>query len=169
MRALIGIALGLIACIRLQAQNFHTIKVSGLAVVHYTQGNATNIVTKVSGMPQKDVITKVENGVLLITTQGQHNGESIDIQVTNPGIHTVDVGGTSQFYSRGVIQADHLKIAVHHVGAAKVKVDVKQLNIYMNGGDLDITGVAQRQKIKRSRRSERGTLKDENLKIMEDK
>lgn len=153
----------------LQAQEFEAIKVSGIAVVHYTQGTKTNIKVTVAGMPRKDVITKVENGVLIVTTRGNHSGETIDVQVTAPAVKTIEVDDAAEFYSKKIIKAEALKIAVHGSGAAEVKLDVENLSVYMNGGDLRLAGKVNKQKVTRSQRSEHGELDDYFLTVRESK
>jgi len=144
---------------------FHTLKVSGLAVVHLSKGATKTATVEVSGMPMEDLITEEKNGVLTVTTRGQHSGEQIRVLVSAPTLKSIEVGGAAELYSKETIQAEALDISVVDVGAAWLDVDVDKINIHMKGGDLTITGTADEQYIHAlGKDGERGTLNHKNLK-----
>ena len=58
---------------------FTALEISGLAEVIITQASTQKLEISVSGMPITDVLTKVENETLIITTKGFHRGESVKV------------------------------------------------------------------------------------------
>lgn len=127
---------------------FHSLQVSGLAVVYYAPGETTTARVEVSGMPIDDLITRSENGVLTITTRGTHNGEKIKVFVSSPSLKYIEVGGNAILKTEDAIQGNTLKVTVQSNGSADIDVNVKNLEIEtIEAGDLFIRGVTQSQKV----------------------
>ena len=144
---------------------YNSLKVSGLAVVYLTKGEKNKIKLEVSGMPIDNVITKVKNGVLDVTTRGHYNGESIAVYVSSLGLKSIIVGGSSELYGRDIIETSSLNVSVRDAGVARLNVNVSDLKIEMNGGDLNIRGNAKRCAIRYLKHGERGTLNQRQLTI----
>ncbi|MEO0339585.1 MAG: DUF2807 domain-containing protein, partial [Bacteroidota bacterium] len=102
---------------------FHSLVTNGLAVVYLSPGESDEAEINVSGMPMEDLITKVVDGVLTITTRGQHNGESIKVNISAKALKSITVGGASELYSRGPIESDDLQIQLDDVGSAWLEVN----------------------------------------------
>ncbi|MEO1257214.1 MAG: DUF2807 domain-containing protein [Bacteroidota bacterium] len=147
--------------------SFHSLRVRGLAVVHLYSGNANTVKVEVAGMPIADVLTSVKKGYLTVTTRGEHNGEKIRVTVYAPRtLKSIEVGGAAELYSKEKIKTGDLDIMVEDVGAAWLDVEAATVNIYMAGGDLDIAGTADRQKIsEHGRDAKHGTLTNRRLKV----
>jgi hypothetical protein len=143
--------------------SFNHLVVSGLAVVHLTQGDREDIRLEVSGMPIKDVLTEVKNDTLTITTLGEHHGESIDIYVTNPAIRSLEVSGSAELYGQNQFLAAAMNILIRDSAAAYLDVDVLELFILMDGGDLDIGGRYKGKEVRYGKEAPQGTLKSERL------
>ncbi len=146
---------------------FHTLAVSGLAVVYLSHGETGKARLEVSGMPIEDVITTVEGGVLTVTTRGQHNGESIKMYVSSPALKVISVDGAGQLYSENTLRAGRLEISLLGSGAAKLDVDAQDLKVNMNGGDLDLTGKARHYQVFHLENSSRGRLLNPGLSVGE--
>ncbi len=146
---------------------FHSLVTNGLAVVYLSSGEKNTVSVEVSGMPIKDLITKEKDGVLTITTRGNHNGEKISVHISSPSLKYIEVGGASELYSNDPIKAENLEIAVTDAGAAWLEVEVGLVDIRMEGGDLSITGKAVEQKIDYWSHPDalRGTLKNRGLQV----
>ena len=162
--------------------NFHSINVSGLADVYITQSEFNRLSMKVRGMPIADVLTKVEGGVLNISTKGSHSGESVKVYVDYRQLINIRVGGAATLKGLNKlvtnklivktedagdvdyleIEATDLVVSINDSGNANLKVDVGRSNIEMkDSGDLKIYGVAKIQNVKSH--GSRGSLDNANL------
>ncbi len=146
---------------------FHSLHVSGLAVVYLSQGETSKAKLAVSGMPIEDVLTTVEGGILTVTTRGQHNGESIKVYVSSPSLRSISVDGAGQLYSENTLRAKRLEVSLLGNGAAKLQVDVQDLRVNMNGGDLDLTGKARSYQVFNQENSSHGRLSNNGLSVGE--
>jgi hypothetical protein len=161
---------------------FTSLKVSGLAEVIITQGSEQKLVVKVSGMPITDVVTKVENETLIITTKGFHRGESVQVFVHYNQLNSISTSGSAELTGTNIlntqhmilttngagdikdlaIKADTLTVSINDSGNAHLDVEVNDIEIEMNdAGDLSIQGVTKRQNIRSN--GSRGTLSNSNL------
>ncbi|TMM52128.1 hypothetical protein FEE95_20795 [Maribacter algarum] len=145
---------------------FNSIFVSGVAKVFFTQEEAKEITMKLSGDPFPQVIRKVTNGRLEIYTEGEARNEVVELYVSNPNLASIVVADRAEFYVTKSITEEKLEITVSDFGAATLEVDVKKVSIYMNGGDLQISGKTNDQQIRKSGDSDRGTLDNEELKVI---
>ena len=163
--------------------SFSSLEVSGLAEVFITQSDIESVEVRVSSMPIDDVITRVDNGKLIVTTKGFHQGEDVKVYVSYiqlesiktdgsaelTGVNTLNTqgdlsittGGAGDILSLDII-ALNLDINIRGAGNADLDVNVNTVTINMRGaGDLDISGVAQVQKI--GAMNSRGTLDNHGL------
>jgi hypothetical protein len=165
-----------------ELDKFSALEVSGLAEVIITQADTQKIEVRVSGMPITDVITKVENDILVITTKGFHRGESVKVFVNYNQLNSISVSGSAEVTGTNilntrqmivttnragdikdlVIKADNLIVNINGAGNANLSVEVEYVSIEMNdAGDLKIRGIAKNQKIVSN--GSRGTLSNANL------
>jgi hypothetical protein len=161
---------------------FTALEISGLAEVIITQASKQKLIIKVSGMPITDVVTKVENETLMITTKGFHRGESVQVFVNYNQLNSISTSGSAELTSTNTlntqqmlvttngagdiknlpIKADKLTVSINGAGNANLDVDVDSIVMDMNGtGDLSIQGVAKQQHI--TSNSSRGTLSNADL------
>ena len=161
---------------------FRSLDISGLAEVFITQADAQNIVVKVSGMPITDVITRVEDNTLFITTKGFHRGESVEVYVTYVHLENIAISGSAELTGTNTLNADSLllttaaagdikslqiaaeslSVSINGAGNADLNIEVENIDIVMNGaGDLSVEGSAKVQKIRSN--NSRGTLNNSNL------
>ncbi len=127
---------------------FHSLVVSGLAEVYLSEGPLPNVTVHVAGMPVDDVIVRSTDGILLVSTKGNHNGESVKVYVNYRTLNSIEVSGAANLYTQKTIQGENLKIQVYDAGNAEVDVSVDELIIDLkNAGDLKITGKAGRQQV----------------------
>jgi hypothetical protein len=163
---------------------FHAVDAGGLAQVYLAPGSETRVVVKVRRIEFGDVITRNENGVLTVSTTGNHSGETVKVYVTYTKLNSVHVRGSAEVYAEGVAEADlftvsthgagdikflqvkarRLDISINNAGNATIEVDVEVLAIEMHGvGDLEITGSAQRQNVRSF--GSHGTLDNGSLQL----
>jgi hypothetical protein len=139
-------------------QSFNGIKTGGLVQVHLQEGDKEGMRLEVKGVGLKDIITSVDNGVLIVKTEENHNGEDIQVYVTYKQLNNIAVGGASKVYAKSVVKAKELNVSTSAGGDAFLAVDVDLLHITMEGaGNMIITGRANTQKIDTTN-LEQGTL-----------
>jgi hypothetical protein len=127
---------------------FHAIEVGGLVNVKIKQGDKTGVEVRAYGIAVHDIITKVEDGTLLVTTKGSHSGESISVEVIYTGLRALKTSGAATIKTDGTLTADALDIAITDAGDANLELDVKKLNIDMRGnGNLKLRGRAVSQSL----------------------
>ena len=146
---------------------FNTLVVSGLAVVHLSRGETKTARVEVTGMPIEDLITKEENGKLIITTRGEHSGEIIKVNISAPTLEGIEVKGSAELYSKDTILGDDLGIIVSDAGSAKLDINTTSVNIMLSGGDLEISGKTGEQNVMRSGDYSRGTFDASKLEMVE--
>ena len=144
--------------------SFKKLKVAGLAVVYLSEGNSDKVKLEVSGMPITDVLTTSENDVLTITTNGNHSGESIRVEVEVKELSEIEIADAGEIYSESPINGDILTISTVDVGAAWLNVKADYLIVNMAGGDLDVSGKVDRMDVFYYKDSSRGTLIHQELK-----
>jgi hypothetical protein len=141
---------------------FHSLVVSGLAEVYLSEGPLKNVKVQVVGMPADDVIVRSADNILLVSTKGNHNGESVKVYVNYRTLHSIEVSGAANLYTQKTIRGENLKLQVFDSGNAEVDICVDDLVIDLRrAGDLKITGKAGRQQIVSI--GEEGTLDDSGL------
>ncbi len=186
---ILSLALSIISCSvigseteKRDVESFTALKVSGLAEVFITQSQEEHVKVVVSGMPISDVLTRVEGETLLVTTQGFHSGESVEVYVSYLQLNSImtagsaELTGTNKLIGKELtlttsgagdirdldIEVETLIVNINGAGNADLDVNVQRVEIEMNGvGDLDIQGVAREQRIKSN--SSRGTLDNGDL------
>jgi hypothetical protein len=161
---------------------FTALEISGLAEVIITQASKQKLLVKVSGMPITDVVTKVENETLIITTKGFHRGESVQVFVSYNELNSISTSGSAELTGTNIlntqqmivttngagdikdlaIKADKLTVSINGAGNATLAVEVESIAMEMNdAGDLSVQGVAKQQHLISN--SSRGTLSNADL------
>lgn len=163
---------------------FHTIDAGGLAQVYLEPGDVDKVRVEVRRIDLEDVVTEVEDGVLVVSTIGNHSGETVHVYVTYTHLEAVHVRGAAEIHSEGVltanrvsvstngsgdikslnVKADRLDISINNSGNARIEVDTESVFVEMrDAGDLRLTGTTGSQTV-RSFRS-RGSLNNGRLEI----
>ncbi|GEM_PF-2926439 len=147
---------------------FDKIKVSGLAVVYYTQGRAKDLELAVSGMDIEDVITEVKDGELWVYTHPDKaiNEESIKVFVSSPALTSITVDDSGVFKGKSKITGDALKVNALGVGSVDVGVDVDRLHLVMDGGDIAVEGRAVMERTDFLIDANNGTLDQSGLRVL---
>lgn len=127
---------------------FQIIRVGGLVHVVVHAGVEEAISIRASGISLRDVVTRVDDGLLLVTTRGQHNSESVHIDVTYRRLTEIHTSGSATITSAGPIRTDTLEVFLDEAGDARLEVDVDHLHIDMRGaGNLYVTGRTKTQRV----------------------
>ncbi len=149
-------------------KSFDRVRVSGLAVVYYSQGPEKDLQLEVSGMPIEDVITEVKNGELHVYTSIDKTfiGESIKVYVSSPSIKSIFVDDAAEFKGQTQIAEETLKVSSFGAGAVELGVDVDRLHLVMDGGDIDIEGRATMERTDFLNDANDGQLDQSGLRVM---
>ncbi len=146
-----------------KVEPFDHLDIRGVAVVHLVEGDSKVLKVRASGMPIRDIETRVRNGTLYIDTEGQPSGEKIHIEVSSANLEDMVVGGAAELYTDDLIKTQNLNITVEDVGAAWLKIDTEKVKVYMRGGDLSLSGQTREKEFFHEKNASRGTLKTQNL------
>lgn len=147
---------------------FNRLQVEGLAVVYLRQGAHRAITIDVTGVDLEDVVTESQNGLLKVSTADLNvSNESIAVHVTSPDVHSIWVDGAAEVFSQGMFETDILKLISKGSGAIEMAVDVNRLHLQMDGGDIHLEGKADMEKIDFYPDSDRGTLDQSGLNVIE--
>ncbi len=167
-----------------EVDEFHVIDAGGLAEVYLQPGVEQQVRVEVRRIDLEDVITRVEDGVLTVSTVGNHSGETVRVHVVYTQLDGVHVSGAAEVHAEGVLEADtvevstngagdikslsvkanSLYISINNSGNAEIEVDTDELFIEMHdNGDLRVRGATNRQNVRSF--GSRGTLSNGGLEI----
>ena len=128
---------------------FNRIQVGGLVNVNLIEGDEYKTDIRASGIALDDIITEVNGDILLVTTQGYHHKESIEIDVYHKGIIGVKTSGSATIESEDTLEADTLTVEIGGNGDATLTVDVDTLVVDMRGnGNFTVKGDADKQRVR---------------------
>ena len=174
----ISISLTLVECTFGQAKNrnqlqvenrevssFHSIEISGLANVYLSnKGNPNTIKVEVSGVPIAELITKVEDEVLKVTSDKKLRGENIKVYVSTNSLKSIKVSDAAELHATGPIQGDVLEIKVNKNASAWLEVNSNLLKVEMqDAANLTVMGTTKQQSI--TSFSKTGTFDNSELKL----
>jgi hypothetical protein len=128
---------------------FTKIVVGGLVNVEIKQGEHEGIEISAFGIAMEDIVTSVDNGTLIVTTKGNHSGESISIEVSYRNLQAIKTSGAATIKTEGPVIAKLIKVEISDSGDANLELDVAELIVEMRGnGNLSLSGRAAVQNIK---------------------
>lgn len=126
--------------------SFTGIEVAGLVNVTLEASDKESIDIRVKDIDLKDIVSSVENDILLVSTKGAHRGESIDITVHYVDLNFVKTGGAATIKNRTPIHSEALTIEITGSGDANLDIDTDSLKVSMQGnGNLKLRGRASEQ------------------------
>ena len=132
-----------------EVNNFNQIVVGGLVNVQIKQGEQAGIKVSAFGIDMQDITTTVKNGTLIMTTTGNHSGESISIDVTYNTLTSVRTSGTATIETDGPINAESFSVVIFDAEDADLELNVGELNVEMRDkGNLTLNGRVKVQNFK---------------------
>ena len=128
-----------------QLPEFTGVSLDTFADVYITAGDQTSVVVKADEPIIDQVITKVRDGVLHISTEGRiRRVEVMDVYVTMPKIDLLKLSGSGDVSCTGDIRANGLVIKV--LGSGDVETDIeeaKNVEVTLSGsGDVELQKVS---------------------------
>jgi hypothetical protein len=128
---------------------FTKIEASGLVNIELIKGDKHQAKIWAKGITLSDILTKHTKDTLILTTLGNHRGDTIRIQVTYVELTEIKTDGAAYIKASSAVTADTLNIFIAGNGDADLNLDVKNLNVDIRGnGNLTLKGRAQSQNIK---------------------
>ena len=131
---------------------FHAIKISNAFTVYISQGNEDAVAISASKAEYKaKIITKVENGVLIIRFDEDKNfwkgwngdKQKLTAYISIKKIDRLDVSGACDVFFEDGISSEDLNVELSGASDLKGKIDAKKLSFNINGAsDATISGNA---------------------------
>jgi len=139
---------------------FHAIKISNSFTVYISQGNEDAVAISASKAEYRDrIITKVENGVLIIRFDDDKNfwkgwkgdKQKLKAYVSIKKIDRLDVSGACDVFFEDGLSAEDLNVRLSGASDLKGKIDAKKLSFDISGAsDATISGNAAELSIEAS-------------------
>lgn len=141
-----------------QVGAFDQIKVSRGMNVYITQGSPAKVVVIADSNLHEFIVTKVEGGVLKITTKENIRwAEEKKVMVTVEKLTSVDANSGANIWSQNQIKSDNLKLEANSGANLTLDVDARSLNAdCSSGANIKLSGLAKE--------AELGTSSGANLK-----
>lgn len=146
-----------------QVGAFDQIKVSRGMNVYITQGSPAKVVVIADSNLHEFIVTKVENGVLKITSKENIRwAEEKKVMVTVEKLTGVDANSGANIWSQNQIKSDNLKLEANSGANLTLDIDARSLNAdCSSGANIKLSGLAKEAELGTSSGA---NLKGENLK-----
>ncbi|OXB06957.1 DUF2807 domain-containing protein [Flavobacterium plurextorum] len=138
---------------RIVQGDFQNVKVSNAIDLVIEQSDATEIIVEADDNLQKEIITKVENGTLVIHCKFNsfRNITMKKVIVKMPVINKLEASSASSVEGKNIIQGENIELETS--SAANMNLNIESDNIIVNsssGSDVKIEGKALRIQTKAS-------------------
>jgi hypothetical protein len=133
--------------------SFNAIKVSGGIDVYIAQGNEEGLAVSAARTDYiSHIETKVEKGVLIISTSGNwFRNPKFRVYVSVKNLEKIHASGASDVHIQGKLKFNTLKLVLDGASDFKGEVEVENLDIHQSGAsDITISGKAVNTKIEAS-------------------
>jgi len=126
-----------------QVGDFTGIHQSTSADVFITSGNENTIEVKADQHVIDKLTTKVENGILLIGTEGNfRNVRTLEVYITMKRLDYIKNSGSGDISCRGNMPGNDVKISINGSGDMEADLEAKNMEISISGsGDVELSGV----------------------------
>lgn len=126
-----------------QVGNFTGIHQSTSADVFITSGNENMVKVKADEHIVDKLTTKVENGILLIGTEGNlRNVRVLEVYITMKRIDYIKNSGSGNISCRGDMPGNDVEISINGSGDLEADLKAKNMEISISGsGDVELSGV----------------------------
>lgn len=129
-------------------KNFSAIHFSISGDLYLTQGNSYSVKLEGNDSDLEKVITKVENGNLIVKTNNNTNLKNkVVVYITLPEINEISVAGSGDVYAKKEIKAGNMEISLSGSGDILFNnLLVTDIEISIAGsGDIEIAGKAKEE------------------------
>ena len=126
-----------------ESSSFTGIDAGGAFTIYLSQGNATKIVVESEAKNIDKIITKVNNGVLDISSKGIKKSDKLNIYVTSPEISFIDIHGAATLKGNTSLSGTTIKIKASGASDAQLELYYDKIITNVSGAaTLIITGEA---------------------------
>jgi hypothetical protein len=116
------------------------LEISGLTEIIITQASKQKLIIKLSGIPITDVVTKIENETLMITTKGFHRGESVQVFVNYNQLNRISTSGSAELTITDTLNTQQMLVTTN--GDRDIKdlvIKADKLRVSLNGTETPIS------------------------------
>ncbi|NOX86563.1 MAG: DUF2807 domain-containing protein [Chlorobi bacterium] len=126
-----------------QVEPFSSIRQTTFADVYISYGEKSSVTVKADSDIINRIITRVENGVLTITSKGNfRNVHVLDVYVTMPRLDKLMNTGSGDIVCKGPLKGKDVEISVSGSGDLRADMDAVNLEMKISGsGDVNLSGV----------------------------
>lgn len=119
---------------------FNKIQVYGATNVIYSNSDTLKLEVNTTSKQFDNVITKVENGTLFISTKGNLYS-AVKVNVSNNRLNAIELQGASGFKSTSTLKSDSLSVTISGSSDAKLNVENDYTKVTQSGAsDLTLSG-----------------------------
>lgn len=125
--------------------DFTNISVSNAIDLVVVQSDATEITVEADDNLQKEIITKVENGTLIIECKYSsfRNITSKTVTVKMPALHKIEASSASTVETSGLVQGEDITLETSSAASMDVKIESDRISVDAgSGGSIAIEGKA---------------------------
>ncbi|GAB4131277.1 MAG: hypothetical protein Fur0041_01520 [Bacteroidia bacterium] len=114
--------------------DFTGVKAGGNIVVEFTQGDKNTVVVETESAGQKDVLTEVKDGVLLIeNTTTKNNGGDVTVKITIAKLRSLELSSAATVKSTNTVTTDSLSLLCSGASSIKMMVDAASVKTNLSG------------------------------------
>lgn len=126
------------------SQDFKNIEVKNGIRVIVEQSDNKSITVETDENLQKNIITKVENGILIIESDRSYNSEETPVvRVEMPVINGLDASSGSEITSKGTLITENINVKSSSGSEINIKVEADAITIESSSGSsIDVNGKA---------------------------
>ncbi len=126
-----------------QVAPFSSIRQTTFADVYISYGENHSVTVKADSDIIDRIITRVENGVLTITSKGNfRNVHVLDVYVTMPRLDKLMNTGSGDIECKGALKGKNVEISISGSGDLRADLDAVNLEMKITGsGDVNLSGV----------------------------
>jgi hypothetical protein len=133
----VSLLAGIISCTAQKTQDrpvsaFQKLKISGSVSVLYTNSDTLNLKVSADENELEGVVTKVENGILIIENKGTYKSP-VTIYLRNNHLTNIETAGATSFKITNTIKEDSLDVSVSGASRQTINGDIKKINCFQNG------------------------------------
>ncbi len=124
--------------------DFTSLEVRGEANVTLIQGDSLSLKVEADEKDQKNIITEITGNKLTIKTEGNINGDDIQIVLTYKNIEMLDVSGAAQVNTENTLNGNKLEVITSGASKAVLDIVIKEFKTNTSGAStLVVSGATE--------------------------
>lgn len=123
--------------------SFNSIIVGGAFEVYLTQGEPQRVEVETNADFIGNIITRVDENILSITSKGLKNVSELNIYITVPEIESIEISGAAELHGENTLKSGHLAIMSSGASEATLTLDARELETSLSGAsEVKLAGKA---------------------------